>query len=81
MLRTRRAAPWPLFGPRAVVDASETPRFPQLEYGTPVKITTGDLETAYKVNFPRFGRPGFSQRNSVVLGSPSVTAAIHGPSG
>lgn len=49
-----------------------------LEYGTPVKITTGDLETAYQVNFPRFGRLRFSQGNRVVLGSPSL-AAIHGP--
>ncbi|WP_457964250.1 AraC family transcriptional regulator [Arthrobacter sp. D1-29] len=51
-----------------------------LEYGTPMKISTGDLETSYQVNFPRFGRMKFSQGSSVVLGSPSL-AAIHGPVG
>ncbi|WP_211877157.1 cupin domain-containing protein [Pseudarthrobacter albicanus] len=49
-----------------------------LEYGTPVRITTGELESAYQVNFPLFGRLRFSQGNSVVLGAPG-TAAIHGP--
>lgn len=49
-----------------------------LEYGTPVRITTGELENAYQVNFPLFGRLRFSQGNSVVLGGPGA-AAIHGP--
>jgi AraC-like DNA-binding protein len=49
-----------------------------LEYGTSVRITTGELENAYQVNFPLFGRLRFSQGNSVVLGAPGI-AAIHGP--
>jgi AraC-like DNA-binding protein len=49
-----------------------------LEYGMPVKITTGELENAYQVNFPLFGRIRFSQGNRVVVGS-TATAAIHGP--
>jgi len=49
-----------------------------LEYGMPVKITTGELEDAYQVNFPLFGRIRFSQGNRVVVGS-GATAAIHGP--
>jgi AraC-like DNA-binding protein len=51
-----------------------------LEYGMPVKITTGELENAYQVNFPLFGRVRFSQGNRVVVGS-TATAAIHGPVG
>lgn len=49
-----------------------------LEYGTPVRITTGELENAYQVNFPLFGRVRLSQGSSLVLAGPG-TAAIHGP--
>ena len=49
-----------------------------LEYGMPVKITTGELENAYQVNFPLFGKVRFSQGKRVVAGNPQM-AAIHGP--
>jgi AraC-like DNA-binding protein len=49
-----------------------------LEYGMPVQITTGELENAYQVNFPLFGRVRFSQGGRVVAGTPAM-AAIHGP--
>jgi AraC-like DNA-binding protein len=49
-----------------------------LEYGMPVKITTGELENAYQVNFPLFGKVLFSQGKRVVAGNPKM-AAIHGP--
>ena len=49
-----------------------------LEYGMPVKITTGELENAYQVNFPLFGKVRFSQGKRVVVGTPDM-AAIHGP--
>lgn len=49
-----------------------------LEYGMPVKITTGELENAYQVNFPIFGKVRLSQGKRVVAGNPTM-AAIHGP--
>jgi AraC-like DNA-binding protein len=49
-----------------------------LEYGTPVRIATGELTSAYQVNFPLFGRLRFTSGKTVVLGTPA-TASIHGP--